>query len=220
MNHLINIREMELEDLSPVFALGERLFTAEKWPNLYRTWDEYELLNLFVTDGDYCLVAELDGKLMGFVLGTVIQKRRNAWRYGYLIWIGVSPDVKQKGIGTRLLNRLTDLFIEKGVRMMMVDTEVNNQAAIKFFRREGFGQEVQHIYLTRNLSSHPDYVRKKASESESAGKPVPLAKSAPIPKSVVTEKKRHKKKKLAKKKKIGKKKKDGKKKSDKKKDRK
>ena len=41
------VREMELEDLPKVFALGERLFTAEKWPNLYRTWDEYEVIELF-----------------------------------------------------------------------------------------------------------------------------------------------------------------------------
>ena len=34
-----NIREMELDDLPAVFKLGERLFTAEKQPNLYRTWD-------------------------------------------------------------------------------------------------------------------------------------------------------------------------------------
>jgi hypothetical protein len=46
------IREIELPDLAPVFALGQRLFTAEKWPTLYRSWDQYELVHLFGTNGD------------------------------------------------------------------------------------------------------------------------------------------------------------------------
>jgi len=117
----IAIREMELEDLSVVFALGERLFTAEKWPNLYRTW-----------------------------------------AYGYLVWIGVSPDVKRAGVGTRPLNRMTELFIEAGARMMLVDTELENRGAINFFKKQGYGHEIAHLYISRNLSSHPEYIKRRA----------------------------------------------------------
>jgi len=44
------IREMSLQDLPAIFALGERLFPADKWPALYRTWDEYELAVHFASD--------------------------------------------------------------------------------------------------------------------------------------------------------------------------
>ncbi len=67
---VINIREMELEDLPAVFAIGEKLFTPDRWPNLYRQWDEYELVDLFASDGEFCLVAEQDDKVVGFVMGT------------------------------------------------------------------------------------------------------------------------------------------------------
>ena len=56
----VAVREMELEDLPKVYALGEKVFTADKWPNLYRTWDEYEIVDRFAADGETCLVAELD----------------------------------------------------------------------------------------------------------------------------------------------------------------
>ena len=39
----LEIREMDIDDLATVFHLGEQLFTAEKWPNLYRSWDVYDL---------------------------------------------------------------------------------------------------------------------------------------------------------------------------------
>jgi len=155
------IREMELDDLSAVFALGERIFTADKWPNLYRTWDEYELVDSFASEGELSLVAEVEGKIVGFALGTLIEKRRSSWIYGYLEWIGVNPDLKRTGMGTRLYNRLTELMVEKGARMLLVDTQAENLEAITFFKKQGFGQEIKHIYLSRNLKSHPKYLRKK-----------------------------------------------------------
>ena len=165
----ITIREMELEDLPKVFALGEALFTAEKWPNLYRTWDEYELVDMFSSDGEFCLVAELHDTLVGFTLGTLLEKRRSAWAYGYLVWLGVSPGVKRSGIGTRLLNRMTELFIENGARMMIVDTEVENEGAIRFFKKQGFGHEIAHLYLSRNLTTHPGYVKKREERMHGKG---------------------------------------------------
>lgn len=156
----VTIREMELDDLPAVYALGERLFTAEKLPSLYRTWDQYELVEFFASDGDNCLVAEVADRIVGFVLGTLIEKRKSAWKYGYLVWIGVDDGVGRRGVGARLLQRLTEIFIEGGARMMLLDTDADNTPALKFFRREGFGHERPHVYLTRNLTSHPEYVRR------------------------------------------------------------
>ncbi len=163
----VYIREMELEDLPAVFALGEKLFTAEKWPNLHRTWDEYEIVGLFASDGDFCLVAELDDVFAGFVLGTFITKRHSAWSYGWILWLGVEPDIKRQGIGKRLTSRLRDKFIEEGARMMIVDTEKSNKAAIQFFKQQGFGNEIQHVFMSHNLTSHPDYLERKAKKKNS-----------------------------------------------------
>jgi ribosomal protein S18 acetylase RimI-like enzyme len=183
---------MELEDLSAVFALGERLFTADLWPNLYRTWDEYELVQTFASDSETCLVAELDDRVVGFALGTLIDKRRSAWTYGYLVWLGVDPDLARRGVGKRLVNRLTEIFIDQGARIMIVDTEADNDPAVHFFRRHGFGNETRHVYMTKNLTSHPGYLRRKSKQQAAAarrsddarGEPVvqpPLADPTPAP---------------------------------------
>ena len=75
----IEIREMEIGDLASVFELGEDLFTAERWPSLYRTWDQYELAVHFASDSDTCLVAEDSGAVVGFVVGSVLEKPGSAW---------------------------------------------------------------------------------------------------------------------------------------------
>ena len=93
----ITIREMELDDLAPVYHLGEKLFTAREVPNLYRTWDEYELVELFNSDSEFCLVAEYEEEIIGFALGTTIEKERSAWKYGYLVWLGITAEYQRSG---------------------------------------------------------------------------------------------------------------------------
>jgi ribosomal protein S18 acetylase RimI-like enzyme len=155
----LEVREMELEDLPAVYALGEAVFTADKWPSLYRTWDEYEPVGLFHSDGEFCLVAERDAKLAGFALGSLIDKRNSAWTYGYLTWLAVDPALKRSGIASRLIIAITDAFIRAGARMMIVDTDARNRPAIKLFRKHNFLHEDLHVYLSKNLTSHPDYRR-------------------------------------------------------------
>lgn len=166
------VREMELEDLHRVYALGEKVFTADKWPNLYRTWDEYEIVDRFAADGETCLVAELDGEVVGFSLGTVIEKRHSAWNYGYLLWLGVDPDVGPLGVGSKLFSRMQELFIEGGARMMLVDTATENERALQFFRKQGFGNETGHVYLSKNLTHEIETVaRRKRRRSLSGNTP-------------------------------------------------
>jgi len=157
----VTIRLLELEDLPQVYALGEKLYTADKFTNLYRFWDEYEVVELFDTDGDTCIVAEQDGKVVGFALGMLIDKRNSAWVYGYLVWLGVAPGLGRKGLGTRLLHHLTNLFIEEGARMVFVDTAADNQQAISFFKKNGFGNPQAHVFFSMNLTHHPAYTRRK-----------------------------------------------------------
>jgi len=163
---MLEIREMTFNDLRAVFELGTRLFTPERWPTLYRAWDEYEIVQLFGSDGEFCLVAEVEGRIVGFALGTMMKKPRSSWRYGWLLWLGVSRRMKHRGIGTRLMNQLTERFIDAGARMMLVDTDDENHDALALFRKLGFGDEMKHVYLSKNLVSHPSYRRRKSLEED------------------------------------------------------
>jgi ribosomal protein S18 acetylase RimI-like enzyme len=159
----IEIREMEVDDIPAVFHLGERVFTAEKTPTLYRTWDEFEVVSMFTSDQEYCLVAELEGQIIGFILGNVIAKRKSAWKYGYLVWLVVTPEFQRVGVASKLFNRFADKMIEDGVRMFIVDTEADNLEALHFFRGKGFNSPQQHIYMTYNPATQEQQKEKKRS---------------------------------------------------------
>jgi ribosomal protein S18 acetylase RimI-like enzyme len=150
----IKIREMEIDDLAPVFHLGETLFDSDTLPTMYRTWDDYEVTGFFNEDPEFCLVAEHKDRIIGFALGTIIIKSRSAWKYGYLIWLGVDPAFQKQGVGEKLYLRFQDLMIAEGVRMLMMDTSANDIAALKFFKKLGFNQPHEQIYMTLNLDNH------------------------------------------------------------------
>jgi ribosomal protein S18 acetylase RimI-like enzyme len=162
---MIKIREMTIDDLAEVFHLGEELFSARHSPNTYRSWDEYEVADLFYSDTEFCLVAECEGRVIGFALGTTVSKARSAWKYGYLLWLGVAPAHQRSGIAERLFQRFKTLMLQEGVRILVVDTEADNQAAIRFFKEEGFGNPQEHIYLSMNLDGERQRMKRRSNGS-------------------------------------------------------
>ena len=162
----VYVRELEIDDLAPVFHLGEELFTSNSYPYLYRTWDQWEVIGLYNTDPEYCLVAEIQGQIAGFILGTVISKA--TWTYGYILWLGVSPDFQRRGVGDALVDKLIERMVEDVARFMLVDTDPANTPAVNFFNRKGFGNSREHIFLSMNLGKHEYYGRLIAYERHKA----------------------------------------------------
>jgi ribosomal protein S18 acetylase RimI-like enzyme len=171
----VEIRRMEIDDLAKIFHMGEKLFTARDIPNLYRTWDEYEVISLFQTDSELCLVAE-DGeeeRIAGFALGTTITKTRSAWKYGYLVWLGIDPGYHGQGVATKLFHRFRDAMVASGIRILLVDSEADNLPALHFFRKMGFGSPQEHIYLSLNLDPQLRQLRGKKANGRTLSKDKP-----------------------------------------------
>ena len=147
----IEVRTATIDDLAAIFHLGEKVFTSQEYSNLYRTWDEYEVTHLFNSEPDYVLVAVAGEQVCGFAMGTVIEKARSAWNYGHLLWLGVDPDFARCRVGSQLFDRFRELMTAAGIRMLMVDTQADNVPAINFFKRKGFENPTDHVYMTLNL---------------------------------------------------------------------
>lgn len=143
---------MTIDDFPEVFHIGEEVFTAEYSQSLYRTWDEYEIITLFNSDSELCLVAEAGDKILGFALGTTVDKHNSPWKYGYLVWLGVRRNIQQGGIGGGLFKEIKRRMKEQGVRMIIIDTSADNQPAIRFFQKQGFGNVQEHLYMSLNLT--------------------------------------------------------------------
>lgn len=147
----IEIRSADIDDLAAIFHLGEKVFTSSDVSNLYRTWDEYEVTTFFNQEPEHLLVADFGGKVVGFAMGTIIEKNRSAWNYGHLVWLGIEPEFARTGVGSMLFDRFKRLMKAAGVRMLLVDTQADNKPALRFFRNKGFENPIEHVYMTMNI---------------------------------------------------------------------
>jgi len=153
---------MQIEDLPGVLALGERLFTPDRWPTLYRTWDEDTVLGHYQSGPEYCFVAIRKRSVVGFLLGAIIRKRRPVRTYAYLVWIGVSLDCAGRGLGHQLYDRFEEQARHDGASLLLVDTEADNRAALTFFDHLGFRKPEPHVYLAKPLQDSEGEQKKSA----------------------------------------------------------
>jgi len=85
------------------------------------------------------LVAELDGKVIGFIIGDV-----SRWEYGvpenrgWIDTIGVDPDHQKKGIARILFREMTNKLKVEGVDTIYTFVTRGDWKLLKFFNSMGF----------------------------------------------------------------------------------
>lgn len=161
----VRIREMKVEDIPEVYHLGHQLFHSMDFTTLYRTWDAHEVTGNFNQDPRLSLVAETaNGRIVGFALGTTYEKETGGWRYGHLLWMGVSPRWQRSHVGTQLYHEMERRMHREGVRMVFIDAARSNAGAIKFFKRMGYGRPEAEVWMSKMIQR----VRRKKQEGKHA----------------------------------------------------
>ena len=85
------------------------------------------------------LVAEEDGKVIGFAYGSP-HRERAAYRWTAETSIYIDPDHHGRGIGKKLYERLLGLLRAQGIRTVLAGATLPNDASIALHRRCGFVQ--------------------------------------------------------------------------------
>lgn len=128
------IRPARRADLAQVVAIDATVTGVEKeayWHGLFRRYG---------THGQgqrHFLVALVDGRVAGFVIGEVRDWEFGSPPCGWVFAINVDPQARQSGVGTRLLNTLEAAFRRAGVRTMRTMLHRDNTLILSFFRSQG-----------------------------------------------------------------------------------
>ncbi|WBW71644.1 NatC N-acetyltransferase complex catalytic subunit Naa30 [Schizosaccharomyces osmophilus] len=86
---------------------------------------------------EYNFVALLDGQMVGAVISKQDIHRGQSLR-GYIAMLAVKDSHRGKGIATLLTKASLNVMIEKGAQEIVLETEVDNDAAMSFYERLGF----------------------------------------------------------------------------------
>ena len=134
---MITIRNFQDSDYPVLCELDAPMFSGMGGPILFRHIQE-----LF---SDLFLVAEMDGDIIGYILGGV--HLEDAAR-GKLIRIGVCPGHQRKECGTQLTAELFSRMKSRGVTSVHVTVALENSAARSFYAKIGFVQkEIRENYF-------------------------------------------------------------------------
>jgi len=118
------IRRFAPEDFQEVVEIESEAF-SEHNSLLY--------MSFYETVGDGFLVAELDGKVVGYVVGY-----RSAENEGHIFSVGVREKYRRRGIGTSLIHAICDIFVANGLRYARLEVRNSNKEAQKLYRSIGF----------------------------------------------------------------------------------
>ena len=94
----------------------------------------------FYEFGEYALVAEQEGKLVGFLLGVVVPAPSAT---GYVHQVGIHPDHRRRGVGKGLYEQFTERCRAAGMKRIKSLAAEGHEGPIRFHRSMGY--EVTHV---------------------------------------------------------------------------
>lgn len=127
------IRPLREEDIESIVEIDYKVL-GERRPGYYHR-KLLEISNSPVIG----LVAEVNGKVIGFIIGTL-----SGWEFGvpssfgWIDTIGVDPDWQRRGIGSLLFKKLLEEFANRGVKKVYTLVNWDEWDLLSFFKRMGF----------------------------------------------------------------------------------
>jgi len=130
----VKIRPLRTEDLEAIVAIDEKVLGEKRtdyWEKKLQMMDEKAT--------QVSLVAEVQGRVLGFILGDV-----SGWEFGVpdtIGWIdtlGVDPDQQKKGLATALAKELIQRLKAMGVTTIYTLVSWNDWDLLQFFHAMGF----------------------------------------------------------------------------------
>ena len=126
---------MRRADLDQVIAIDASVTGLEKrsyWQGVYRRYGVAR-----AGAQPHFLVALAGSRVIGFVIGEVRDWEFGSPPCGWVFAIDVHPEVRQSGVGTRLLAALSAGFRRAGVRKLRTLLARENTLILSFFRSQG-----------------------------------------------------------------------------------
>ena len=139
----LNIRPLAMRDLDAIVEIDRKVLgkaRTDYWENKIELSNTHYPLS--------CLVAEMDGKVVGVILGEV-----SGWEFGipdtigWVSTIGVDPAYQHQGIAERLTQDFVKNVKSVGVTILYTLVNWNDWDLLKFFRAMGFARGGEMINL-------------------------------------------------------------------------
>ena len=89
-------------------------------------------------DKDICLVAELDGQIVGFMISYILTLGFGIEKSAWIATLGVKPEYMGQDIGKNLANKIFEYYKSEGIENVYTSVRWNSSYLLSFFKTLGF----------------------------------------------------------------------------------
>jgi GNAT superfamily N-acetyltransferase len=135
----VRVRRVRASDLSHVIALDTRvtkIAKAEYWNGIFNRYGKQRNRERFFMIAE-SRINRSAPNFLGFIIGEI-----RAWEFGsspcgWVFALSVEPKMRLNGIGSALLEAISDEFKKAGIRKMRTMVARDGDLPLLFFRSEG-----------------------------------------------------------------------------------
>lgn len=144
-----NVRRIRADELKDLLALYKFLNQDDPeltiGESLKEQWEE------IVSDpNSHYLVFEEDGRMVSSCVLTIIKNlTRSARSYGLIENVVTHPDYRERGYGTAVLKRATEIANENNCYKVMLMTSHKDEETLNFYRNAGFNDQEKTAFIVR-----------------------------------------------------------------------
>ena len=149
----VTVRAIEDEDIEEIIRIDRLLTGVEKsghWRGRLRIYTSEEQDLIEKLSPDLCQVADVGGRVAGFIVGDVQSWQFGIPRCGRIIAIGVHPDHSRQRVGSRLLEALLGYFDK--LELPAVQCLVKPGDPLETFFRSGGFEPTPWMTLEKRLT--------------------------------------------------------------------
>jgi ribosomal protein S18 acetylase RimI-like enzyme len=135
----MRIRQFAFDDYEAAADLWERAERMVAPPRV-------EIEKKLERDPDLFLVAEVDDRLVGVVMGTYDGRR------GWIFRLAVDPTMRRRGIGVSLVHEVERRCAERGIHHLRLLVFGDNEPALRFWEHLGYERVDGIVMFSKDLS--------------------------------------------------------------------
>lgn len=141
----IRIRELEATDAQDIAVIYASIVRNPVEADLKTLIEEHAQ-----NENDICFVAELNGKIIGFMISYILTFGFGIEKSAWIAFLGVDPDFMGQGIGERLARQIFEKYKGMGVSRVYTSVRWDSTDLLSFFKTLGFDRS-RFINLKKDL---------------------------------------------------------------------
>lgn len=129
----LRIRRLSKDDADRVCQIYAAITLKDVDPDFKRVIEDHSQ-----REDDACLVAEIDGRLVGFMISYIITAGFGMTKSAWIATVGVDPNCMGQGIGAGMAEQIFRYYHDQGVENVYTSVRWDSTDLLSFFKTLGF----------------------------------------------------------------------------------